>query len=36
MARSSPGRAPMLDREKLRKELVAIRNYIRKQLSHCA
>jgi predicted DNA-binding WGR domain protein len=36
MARSSPGRAPMLDREKLRKELTAIRNYVRKQLSHCA
>jgi predicted DNA-binding WGR domain protein len=36
MARSSPGRAPMLDRNKLRKELVAIKNYIRKQLSHCA
>jgi hypothetical protein len=36
MARSGPGRLPDLDREKLRRELVAIRNYIRKQLSHCA
>jgi predicted DNA-binding WGR domain protein len=36
IARSGPGRLPDLDRTKLRKELSAIRNYIRKQLSHCA
>lgn len=36
LARTSPGRAPDLDHNKLRKELTAIKNYVRKQLSHCA
>jgi hypothetical protein len=36
MARTQMGRPPVLDRQNLREELVAIRNYIRKQLSHCA
>lgn len=36
MARTGPGRLPDLDRGKLRSELVAIRNYVRKQLSYCA
>lgn len=35
-SRSSVGRPVMLDRGKLRKELVAIRNYVGKQISHCA
>lgn len=34
--RQGPGRLPDLDRGKLRSELVAIRNYVRKQLSYCA
>lgn len=36
MARTSPGRAPIPDQDKLRKELTAIKNYINKQLSYCA
>jgi predicted DNA-binding WGR domain protein len=34
--RAQVGRPVVLDRQNLREELVAIRNYIRKQLSHCA
>ena len=36
MSRAQVGRPVVLDRQNLRAELVAIRNYVRKQLSHCA
>lgn len=36
MSRAQVGRPIILDRQNLREELVAIKNYVRKQLSHCA
>jgi len=36
MGRAQVGRPIILDRQNLREELVAIKNYVRKQLSHCA